>query len=61
LFESGMVQTPIIERDSLGAGDEVTGPTIITQLDATTLVSRGWKGSVHKSGALVLADQELPA
>jgi N-methylhydantoinase A len=61
LCESGMVQTPIIERDSLGAGDEVTGPTIITQLDATTLVSRGWKGSVHKSGALVLADQELPA
>jgi N-methylhydantoinase A len=61
LFESGIVQTPIIERDSLGAGDEVTGPTIITQLDATTLVSRGWKGSVHKSGALVLADQELPA
>jgi N-methylhydantoinase A len=60
-FEGGVVQTPVVDRNSLGAGAVVAGPMIITQLDATTLILPGWKGSVHKSGTLVLTDEEPAA
>jgi N-methylhydantoinase A len=50
----GPVEVPVYERASLGAGDRFAGPAIITQLDATTIVERGWSGEVHASGALLL-------
>lgn len=53
-FASGSRETPIYERDALGAGDRMTGPAIITQLDATTLLPPDWSASVHPSGALLL-------
>ncbi|MFH1602846.1 MAG: hydantoinase/oxoprolinase family protein [Pseudomonadota bacterium] len=36
--ESGFVQTPVYERDQLPAGWHSTGPAIIEQMDATTMV-----------------------
>jgi N-methylhydantoinase A len=57
-LEGAIVQTPIVDRNTLGAAANVTGPMIITQLDATTLVLPGWSGSVHKSGAIMLTDEE---
>jgi N-methylhydantoinase A len=53
--ECGIVETPVVDRNSLGAGAEVNGAMIITQLEATTLTQPGWRG---KSGALVLAEKE---
>ena len=50
----GVVDVPVYDRATLGAGDRFAGPAIITQLDATTLVAPGWRGEVHPSGALLL-------
>jgi N-methylhydantoinase A len=36
--ETGFVQTPVYERDQLPAGWRATGPAIIEQMDATTVV-----------------------
>jgi N-methylhydantoinase A len=51
---SGTIVVPVFDRDMLGAGDRFTGPVIVTQLDATTVVPRGWTGTVHASGAILL-------
>jgi N-methylhydantoinase A len=51
---SGVTQVPLYDRTTLGAGDQIEGPAIISQLDATTLVATGWKGEVHPSGAILL-------
>lgn len=53
-FASGSLDVPLIDRARLGAGDRFSGPAIITQLDATTLVAPGWQGEVHPSGAILL-------
>ncbi|MBN9485720.1 MAG: hydantoinase/oxoprolinase family protein [Alphaproteobacteria bacterium] len=51
---SGKTGVPLYDRASLGAGDKIAGPAIITQLDATTLVLPDWTGEVHPSGAILL-------
>jgi N-methylhydantoinase A len=53
-FASRTVEVPVYDRDTLGAGDRFTGPAIVTQLDATTVVPQGWSGEVHGSGAILL-------
>ena len=40
----GVAQVPLYDRASLGAGDFIAGPAIVSQLDATTLVLPGWTG-----------------
>jgi N-methylhydantoinase A len=56
-FETGVAQVPLFERASLGAGDTIEGPAIVSQLDATTLVLPGWSGEVHPSGAILLSNR----
>lgn len=53
-FASGTVDTPLVDRATLGAGARFDGPMILTQLDTTTVVPPGWSGVVHASGALIL-------
>jgi N-methylhydantoinase A len=53
-FASGTAEVPIYDRATLGAGDRIDGPAIVTQLDATTLIAPGWSGEVHPSGAMLL-------
>lgn len=53
-FATGAEDVPLLDRAKLGAGDRFSGPAIITQLDATTLVAPGWRGEVHPSGAILL-------
>jgi N-methylhydantoinase A len=43
--ETGFVQTPVYQRDQLPAGWRSTGPAIIEQMDATTVVPP--KASIH--------------
>ncbi len=50
----GSVEAAVYEREGLGAGDRFTGPAIVTQLDATTLVAPGWDVEVLDAGALLL-------
>ncbi len=52
---SGVAQVPLYDRATLGAGDTIEGPAIVSQLDATTLVLPGWTGAVHRSGAILLS------
>jgi N-methylhydantoinase A len=54
LVGQALAMVPVYDRGTLGAGDHFSGPAIITQLDATTLVEPGWLVTVHDSGALLL-------
>jgi N-methylhydantoinase A len=51
---AGSAEALIYDRAGLGAGDRIAGPAIVTQLDATTLVARGWQAEVLPGGALLL-------
>jgi N-methylhydantoinase A len=53
-FATGTCETPVLDRASMAPGAEISGPAIITQLDATTLVPPGWTITVHPSAALLL-------
>jgi len=54
---TGTLNAPIFERASLGVGDQLSGPAIITQLDATVLLALSWHAEVLGSGALLLRKQ----
>ena len=59
---AGSVEASVYERAALGASDRLAGPAIVTQLDATTLIPRGWHAEALGSGALLLRrDQEATA
>jgi N-methylhydantoinase A len=45
---------PCVERDQLGAGAVVTGPAIVEQLDATTVIPPGQRATVDRAGNLVI-------
>jgi N-methylhydantoinase A len=53
-FAAGPADVPLYDRATLGAGDRIDGPAIISQLDATTLVLEGWQAEVQASGALLV-------
>ena len=50
----GIVTAKIYDRSKLAPGVQFSGPAIVTQLDATVVVSPGWTALVHSSGALIL-------
>ena len=53
-FAAGTMRVPVLARHKLGAGTAFDGPAIVTQLDATTLIPRGWHAEIHVSGSMVL-------
>lgn len=55
-FADGRIETPIYDRTRLGAGAVITGPAIVTQLDATTLLLPGQTAEVHPLGCLVVRE-----
>jgi N-methylhydantoinase A len=57
-LRDGWKDAPLYARADLGLGDALSGPAIITQLDATTLVREGWRAEVDPSGALILTDMD---
>ncbi len=48
------LDTPVLQRDSLAAGQALTGPAIIEQLDTTTLIFPGDRGVVDAWGNLIV-------
>ncbi|KAJ55356.1 5-oxoprolinase [Actibacterium mucosum KCTC 23349] len=54
-WPDGTADTPIFDRNALGAGARLAGPAILTQLDTTTLIAPGWTAEVHPSGALLIS------
>jgi N-methylhydantoinase A len=55
-FAGGPTEALVYDRARLGAGAELRGPAIVTQLDSTTLVLPGQIGELHPSGALILRE-----
>jgi N-methylhydantoinase A len=51
---AGWKTCPCVERDQLGAGAVVTGPAIVEQLDATTVIPPGQRAMVDRTGNLVI-------
>ena len=47
-----VVDAQVVNRAGLGPGAEVTGPAVIEEAAATTLLAPGERGRVHDSGAL---------
>jgi N-methylhydantoinase A len=56
---TGSADVPVYARSALGAGDSFTGPAVVTQLDATTLVHAGWRVEVEPNGALIMTDANV--
>ena len=48
----------VYERTALEAGNVVTGPAIVTEMDSTTLVLPGHAATVHPSGSLLIRPVE---
>lgn len=48
----GVVTARVVSRPGLAAGDEVIGPAVIEELEATTYLAPGERAVVHGSGAL---------
>jgi 5-oxoprolinase (ATP-hydrolysing) len=48
----------LYQRDKLRAGDEIDGPAIVAEDNATTVVEPGWRAAVNELGHLVLTRVE---
>jgi N-methylhydantoinase A len=57
-WAEGSREALVYARASLGAGDRIASPAIVTQLDATTVVAPGWAAEVLASGALLLQREQ---
>jgi N-methylhydantoinase A len=55
-FESvdDFVEARVMERQQIELGAVVSGPAVVYQEDATTLVPPGWRAEQHKSGNLII-------
>jgi N-methylhydantoinase A len=51
---AGWRACPCLDREQLGVGGVVTGPAIVEQLDATTVVPPGRRATVDRVGNLVI-------
>jgi N-methylhydantoinase A len=51
----GKMETPrLIAREELRADDRFSGPAVVTEYSATTLVPAGWEGRVDSYGQIFL-------
>ena len=50
----GPVDTPVYRRSDFGAGAEISGPAVIGQVDATTLLPPGSSARVDEYGNLMI-------
>jgi N-methylhydantoinase A len=55
LFDNKLLKTPILDRDFLRAGKKHTGPAVITEYSATTVVPPGMSFHLDRAGNLVIA------
>ncbi|MFN0156312.1 MAG: hydantoinase/oxoprolinase family protein [Gaiella sp.] len=52
--DAGAVETAVYDRSSFRAGTEITGPAVVGQVDATTLLPPGSVGRVDEYGNLMI-------
>ena len=58
--EPGRIETRIVARDALVAGDRLQGPAIVEQDDTTTLIPPGWTALAGDGGIMTLAPEPGP-
>ncbi|MGL5930088.1 MAG: hydantoinase/oxoprolinase family protein [Dermatophilaceae bacterium] len=56
--DGAQVEASVYDRDRLRAGNVVSGPAIVTEMDSTTLVLPGHAATVHPSGCLLIRPVE---
>jgi N-methylhydantoinase A/oxoprolinase/acetone carboxylase beta subunit len=54
LTTEGPAIAAVYDRAALADGAEIAGPAIIEQIDTTTLIEAGWRGTVAPNGTLLL-------
>ncbi|MER7543227.1 hydantoinase/oxoprolinase family protein [Actinomadura sp.] len=57
-MDGAHVPARIYDRAKLRAGDVVTGPAVVVEMDSTTLVLPGHAATVHPSGSLLIRPTE---
>jgi len=58
--EPAPVETRVVARDSLSAGDRLAGPAIVEQDDTTTLIPPGWSAATGEGGIMTLVPDPGP-
>ena len=54
VFQQGAMISPLYQREQLTCGNRITGPALVIQMDATTVLPPGWGGVVDPFGNLLL-------
>jgi 5-oxoprolinase (ATP-hydrolysing) len=54
-------EVPLYRREGLAAGTGITGPAIVTEANATTVVDDGWRATVTGYGHLLVERVRAPA
>ena len=54
VFQQGAIMSPIYQREQFTCGNQISGPALVIQMDATTVVTPGWGGTVDPFGNLLL-------
>lgn len=54
VFQEGALMSPLYQREQLVCGNRISGPALVIQMDATTVVPPGWGGAVDSFGNLLL-------
>ncbi|HEY2724598.1 MAG TPA: hydantoinase B/oxoprolinase family protein [Pseudonocardiaceae bacterium] len=47
-------EAPLYQRERMGSGDTVTGPAIVAEANATTVVEPGWSAAMTETGHLLV-------
>jgi N-methylhydantoinase A/oxoprolinase/acetone carboxylase beta subunit len=50
----GLTGFAVVDRSTLGRDAELDGPAIVREQTTTTYVDRGFRATVHSSGALLI-------
>ena len=56
----GFVDCSIYDRYRLQAGDEVSGPSVVEEVDSTTVIHPGYRAVVDRFGNLYLQSSSIP-
>jgi N-methylhydantoinase A len=59
MFDGKPLPTDVYRRDELPPGQRVSGPALVCEYSATTLVPPGWRLGVDRLGGLVLTAESL--
>ncbi|PKB72316.1 MAG: hypothetical protein BZY87_00550 [SAR202 cluster bacterium Io17-Chloro-G6] len=54
VFQQGAMNSPLYQREQLTCGNRLSGPALVIQMDATTVLPPGWGGVVDPFGNLLL-------